>query len=73
MHGGESYVEGRGRACVSVSQGGIKMDEITPNEVRNIRFKKGASFSTGFIRKFEKEWGEVREAARRIREKDENG
>lgn len=49
------------------------MDEITPNEVRNIRFKKGASFSTGFIRKFEKEWGEVREAARRIREKDENG
>lgn len=49
------------------------MDEITPNEVRDIQFKKGASFSTGFIRKFEKEWGEVREAARRIREKDKNG
>lgn len=42
---------------------------MTDREIRDIQIEKGASFSAGFIRKFDKEWGEVREAARRIRER----
>lgn len=46
-----------------------QINEMTPENVRDIQFKKGASFSAGFIRKFNREWEEVREAARRIRER----
>ena len=48
---------------------GGQTNEMTPENIRDIQFKKGASFSAGFIRKFDREWREVREAARRIKER----
>lgn len=45
---------------------------ITAEKAREIQAAKGGPFSTKFIRKFDKEWNDVREAARRIRERKKN-
>ena len=41
------------------------MDEITPDEVRDIQFTKGAAFSTKFIHDFKREWAQVTQAVRK--------
>lgn len=42
---------------------------MTGREIRDIQIEKGAMFTAEFIKRFDREWGEVREAARQIRER----
>ena len=42
---------------------------MTGREIRDIQMEKGAMFTAEFIKRFYREWEEVREAARQIREK----